>query len=275
MSDALSSYVLDNYAKAVKMNLSEWVMKNPLPCIVEEKLDGIRIFLFKSGEKLVVSSKHGSVFTPKANPKVFSNVPGFIHAPNRMILDGEYVSGSGLRIFDVLEIDDRDLRTSVLEKRKEVLSKILSGTGLEAEVTYAKSVEEIQSMMDGLIAQNKEGVICKNPLSTYGQTNSWLKLKGFDTIDCFVIDFEQTPDMKKTGVPRSWLMGVYDEKGEVVEIGKVGSFIEKIDPRRVKKGSVIEVRFQEVTRDKKLRAPFIIRIRHDKTPDKCLFSQLV
>jgi ATP-dependent DNA ligase len=36
---------------------------------------------------------------------------------------------------------------------------------------------------------------------------------------------------------------------------------------------VVEVRFQELTRDKKLRAPFIIRIRHDKIPDECLWSQ--
>jgi len=59
-----------------------------------------------------------------------------------------------------------------------------------------------------------------------------------------------------------------------VELGNVGSMVERVDPRKVKKGTVIEVRFQEVTRDKKLRAPFILRIRHDKTPDECLSSQL-
>jgi ATP-dependent DNA ligase len=42
----------------------------------------------------------------------------------------------------------------------------------------------------------------------------------------------------------------------------------------VKKGSVLELRFQEVTRDFKLRAPFILRIRHDKTADECLFTQI-
>ncbi|MGH2637708.1 MAG: hypothetical protein ACRDF4_00205, partial [Rhabdochlamydiaceae bacterium] len=260
MSDALSSYVLDNYSKAVKMELSEWLLVNPLPSMVERKFDGVRIFLFKSGDKLVVSTKHGGVFTPKGNPKVFAAVPEFTHAPHRMILDGEYVSSDGLHLFDVIQVDDRDVRSLVLEKRKEILSEILTGTGLESQVKYAKSFEEIRSILSEIVAENGEGVICKNPLSTYGQPNSWLKMKRFDTIDCFVMDYEKTPEMERSGIPRSWFVGVYDESEQIVNIGKVGSFIEKIDPRNVKIGSVIEVRFQEFTHDKKLRAPFIIRI---------------
>ena len=80
--------------------------------------------------------------------------------------------------------------------------------------------------------------------------------------------------MKRTRVPRSWWIGVYDEKGSVVNLGKVGGFLEKVDPRQVKVGSVNEVRFNEVTADRKLRAPFIIRVRHDETPTECLGSQL-
>lgn len=274
MSDALSNYVIDNYAKAVKMSLPEWLLTNPLPCIVEQKFDGIRVFLFKSGDKIVISSKNGGMYTPKGNPKVFATVPEFTHAPHRMILDGEYVVRDGLHFFDVLQIDDRDVRALVLSKRKEILSEILSGTSLQSEVTNASSIGDIQSLMNGVVARGGEGVVCKNPLSTYGQTNSWLKLKRFDTIDCFVTEYEQTPEMKRTGIPGSWFIGLYDESGAVVDIGKVGSFIEKIDPRNVKIGTVIEVRFDEVTHDKKLRAPFIIRIRRDKSPNECLTSQL-
>lgn len=274
MSDALSSYVLDNYAKAVKMNLSEWILINPLPCVVEQKFDGIRVFLFKSGEKLVISSKHGEMYTPKGNPKVFAAVPEFTHAPHRMILDGEYVSKEGLHFFDVLQVDDRDVRSLVFSKRREILSEILVGTMLETEIKYASSIEEIQTIMKDIVSKGGEGILCKNPASAYGQTNSWLKLKRFDTIDCFVLEYEETQEMKRSGVPRSWFVGVYDESGNVVNLGKVGSFIEKINPKDVKIGTVIEVRFQEVTRDKKLRAPFIIRIRHDKTPNECLLSQL-
>jgi len=42
----------------------------------------------------------------------------------------------------------------------------------------------------------------------------------------------------------------------------------------VKIGSVVEIRFQEVTDDVKLREPFILKVRHDKTPEECLLSQI-
>jgi len=274
MSDLLPNYVLENYAKAVKLDLGSWLLKNPLPSICEEKLDGIRVFLFKSGEKLVLSSKHGAVFTPKGNPKVFATVPEFTHAPYQMILDGEYLSHKGLFLFDVLQVDDRDVRPMPLTERKKILREILGGTDLEVAYRLVKTSEEITEYMKETLDKGGEGLIVKDPTSAYGQPNSWLKLKRYDTVDCFIVDFEETQEMRRTGIPRSWRIGVYDERGERVELGKVGAFVESVDPRQVKVGSVVEVRFQEVTDDQKLRAPFIIRVRHDKTPDECLLSQI-
>jgi ATP-dependent DNA ligase len=276
MSEELPTYVQENYAKAVKLELGTWLNKNPLPAICEPKFDGIRVFLFKSGDKLVLSSKHGGIYTPKGTPQVFSRVPEFLHAPNRMILDGEYVAreAKGLFLFDVLQVDNRDLRSKPLTERKKVLREILKGTGLEVPYALARSAEKIMELRDATVKEGREGIVVKNPISSYGQPNSWLKLKRFDTVDCFVTGLVETTEMKRTGIPRSWSIAVYDESGRVVELGNVGSTVERVDPRNVKKGSVVEVRFQEVTRDRKLRAPFIVRIRHDKTPDECLSSQL-
>jgi len=275
MSDELPTYVQENYSKAVKLDLGSWIGKNPLPAFVEPKYDGIRVFLFKSGEKLVLSSKHGGIYTPKGTPQVFSRVPEFTHAPNRMILDGEYVAreAKGLFLFDVLQVDNRDLRLKPLTERKKVLREILKGTGLEVPYTLAKTADKIMALRDENVKEGREGVMVKNPQSSYGQPSSWLKLKRFDTVDCFVTDYVETTEMKRTGVARSWSVAVYDDGGRVVELGNVGSTVERVDPRHVKKGSVVEVRFQELTKDRKLRAPFILRIRHDKTPDECLFSQ--
>ena len=276
MSEELPTYVQENYSKAVKMELGTWLSKNPLPSLVEDKLDGIRVFLFKSGDKLVLSSKHGGIYTPKSTPQVFSRVPEFTHAPDRMILDGEYVAreAKGLFLFDVIQVDDRDLRGKSLLDRKKVLREILRGTGLEVAYTMARTAAKVMELRDETVKEGREGVMVKNPQSTYGQPNSWLKLKRFDTVDVFVTDIVETKEMRATGTPRSWSVAVYDENGTVVDLGNVGSTVERVDPRKVKKGTVVEVRFQELTRDKKLRAPFIIRIRHDKTPDECLLSQL-
>jgi ATP-dependent DNA ligase len=276
MSDELPTYVQENYSKAVKQDLGTWLNKNPLPSLCEAKYDGIRVFLFKSGDKIVLSSKHGGIYTPKGTPQVFSRVPEFTHAPDRMILDGEYVAkeAKGLFLFDILQVDNRDLRPRPLLERKKVLREILKGTGLEVDYALARTVDRINELRDEKVKEGREGIVVKNPNSFYAQPNSWLKLKKFDTVDCFVTGFVETQEMKRSGVPRSWSVAVYDDSGRVVDIGNVGSTMEKVDPRDVKKGSVIEVRFQEVTRDKKLRAPFIVRIRHDKTPEECLYSQL-
>jgi ATP-dependent DNA ligase len=275
MSDQLPNYVQENYSKAVKIDLATWLVKNPPPSLCEAKLDGIRVFLFKSGEKLVLSSKHGGIYTPKSTPQVFARVPEFLHAPHKMILDGEYVAreAKGLFLFDVLQVDNRDLKGKPLMQRKKVLREILKGTGLEVPYILAKTIERIQAYKDQMISEGREGIVVKNPESTYGQRNSWLKVKRFDTVDVFVIDYQDTQELRRTGVARSWSVGVYDDYGNVVELGNVGSTVERVDPRQVKKGSVVEVRFQELTRDRKLRAPFIVRIRHDKTPEECLYSQ--
>jgi ATP-dependent DNA ligase len=276
MSEELPTYVQENYSKAVKQELGTWLGKNPLPCLVEPKYDGIRVFLFKSGDKLVLSSKHGGIYTPKSTPQVFSRVPEFTHAPNRMILDGEYVAkeAKGLFLFDVLQVDNRDIRPKPLMERKRILKEILRGTGLEVPYTLARTAEKITELKDATIEEGREGVMVKNPQSSYGQPGSWLKLKRFDTVDVFVTEIVETKEMRSTGIPRSWSVAVYDDNGQVVELGNVGSTVERVDPRKVRKGVVVEVRFQEVTRDRKLRAPFILRIRHDKTPQECLLSQI-
>ncbi len=274
MSDELSNYVLENFAHAVKMPLADWLLKNELPALAEPKLDGIRVFLFKSGEKLIISSKRGELYTPKSSPKVFSTVPEFVHAPHRMILDGEYLAKKGLFLFDVLQVDDRDVRSMPLTERKKILHEILRGNNLEVKTKLAKTTEQILDLKERFIKKGEEGMMLKNPTSTYGQPNSWLKLKRFDTIDCFVNAYEETQEMKRTGVPRSWFLAVYDDNGQRVEIGKVGAFLERVKPQDVTIGSVVEVRFTQVTEDMKLRGAFIIRVRHDKTPSECLLSQL-
>ena len=276
MSEELPTYVEENYSKAVKQELGTWLTKNPLPALCETKYDGIRVFLFKSGEKLVLSSKHGGIYTPKSTPQVFSRVPEFLHAPNRVILDGEYVAKEekGLFLFDVLQVDDRDVRAKPLIERKKILGEILKGTELEVPYVVARTSDRIAELKDAAIRDGREGVMVKNPGSTYGQPNSWLKLKRFDTVDVFVTGLVETKELRSTGVPHSWSVAVYDDNGRVVGLGDVGSMVEQVDPRKIKEETVIEVRFQEVTRDRKLRAPFILRIRHDKTPEECLLSQL-
>ena len=104
-----------------------------------------------------------------------------------------------------------------LSERKDILHEILGRNGTRNSDNSRKIDRGNFEIRDDEIRAGAEGIICKNPTSRYGDTNSWLKLKRFDTIDCFVIDFEDTPDFKRTGVPRSWFIGLYDDAGQVVE----------------------------------------------------------
>ncbi len=267
MSDALPNYVQEYHAKASSLDLSSWLASNPLPTICEPKYEGIRVFLFKSGDNLVVSGKLGSIYTPSSTPTVFSKVPELVHAPKRMILDGEYVSKDGLHLFDILHFDDRDLRPLPLYRRKEILHQILLGTEIETQSITAESLEEIEGYREEILSKGGEGIVAKNPMSFYGEADTWLKIKRFDTVDCFVIDYEES-----SGQKRSWSIGALDTSGKIVNLGEVSSLVESVDPKKIRLGSVVEVRFRLI--ENKFRAPFILRVRRDKAASECLITQI-
>jgi ATP-dependent DNA ligase len=266
MDDALPKYVQAHSAKASAMDLSSWLLDNPLPAICEPKYEGLRVFFFKSGDHLVVSGRLGTIFSPASSPAVFSKVPELVHAPKRMILDGEYLAKEGLHLFDLLQIDDRDLKPLPLLRRKEMLSKILVDSGLEVPYVWAETAEEIQRYSQETISRGGEGIIVKNPHSFYRQPDSWLKIGRFDTMDCFVIDFQQAGDRM------TWSVGAYDSQGKVVILGGVAALAERVDPNKVRLGSVVEVRFHLA--DGRVSVEFIARIRRDKLASECTLSQI-
>jgi ATP-dependent DNA ligase len=269
VGETLPEFVARTSFKARAMDLSSWLLDNPLPVICERNYEGIRIFLFKSGDNIVISSKLNGVYTPAANPRIFSKLPEFIRVPHRMILDGKYITHEGLFFFDVLQIDYRDVRPVSLTERKGILSQILRGNDVESPYQFLNSRSEIEKFREEMVSRGSQGIVVKAPLSTYGQHDSWLQLKRPDVLDCFVIDFESGPGKKN-----SWSVGVYSPRGDIVNLGKVESILENISVHRIGLGSVIEIRFRDISEDQKLVGSFITKINHDKTPNECLISQL-
>ncbi len=251
------------------MRLEEWLSNNPLPALCERGYEGVRVFLFKSGEHLAIATTRG-VFTPGNSPKFFSRVTEFVHAPHRMILDGEYVPKEGVFLFDIIQVDDRDLRDLPLEKRREILEEILDGTGLIVPTRIARSVEEIRAVRAKLASEQQSGLVVKNPKSKYGELNAWLAMKRPGTIDCFVT---KVKGIEKTG--KEWSAGIFDDRGSVVDLGTIYSFGDRVDSASVREGSVVSVRFKEITSETKLVQPFIIKVRHHKPPSECQLSQII
>ncbi len=272
--------MIENYAKASNMDLAEWLSLNPPPVICERKFDGFRVFLFKSGQNILLTTRHGRIYSDSTHPALFLTLKPLLDLlmPKKLLLDGEYVSPDKLYVFDVLRLDEQDTTTLPLDQRKEILSNILhknkQAKSLEVEIVRARNYGEIRDFMNDQLNKGAEGIVAKNPSSKYGERNSWVKLKRFDTVDCFVTRFEKTQEMEKTGIPHSWYIALYNSAGEAVEMGKVGTYLKEVDPRKIKTGTVVEIRYLEVTEDLKFRQPFIVRIREDKRAKECTTSQI-
>ena len=107
---------------------------------------------------------------------------------------------------------------------------------LEVSYFFANSYEEILQWKDKFVSEGREGIVVKNPSPFYGQRKAWLKLNAYDSADCFVTRLEETQEMQRTGIPHSWFLGVYDdndESGNVLEVGKVGTYLKEMDPKEI------------------------------------------
>ena len=198
-------------------------------------------------------------------------------------------------VFDVLYINGIDLTGKPLIERKQILKDIL----IENEhVTISDFVmEKGVEYYRAAIERGLEGIMAKQIDSPYlmaRRSNFWLKIKKSKTLDCVICGLT-----KGEGVRAKYfgalVLGVYAGE-ELQHIGKVGTgfdeaqlkFLEeqlsslkgecpfKVVPdikskikSWLKPEAVCEVKYQELTEDRKLRAPVFIRLRNDKAPEEC------
>lgn len=90
-------------------------------------------------------------------------------------------------LFDVLALNDHDLRHVPLVERKQMLQELLSG---RERLLYVEHVEDRgEQLLDGARRLGLEGVVAKRADSPYpsGRTGAWLKFKCEDTADFVVI----------------------------------------------------------------------------------------
>jgi bifunctional non-homologous end joining protein LigD len=80
--------------------------------------------------------------------------------------------------FDLLEVDGRDLRGEPIEKRKELLAELLSGS--QPSLVFNESFEEDGAVVFSAACElGCEGIVSKRLGSPYrsGRTKHWLKVK--------------------------------------------------------------------------------------------------
>lgn len=198
--------------------------------------------------------------------------------------------------FDVLGIEDFDLRMLPLTTRKALLQKLLPGAGIiryldhfvaDGEVLY----QEVQKL--GL-----EGIVGKRGDSPYkaGRSAGWVKIRSRRSDDFVVVGFT-APKGTRSGFGALQL-GLYID-GVLTYCGRAGSGFSDAQLAEVRKqldgasrkepgcvgtlpqekGNtwvnprlVCEVEFTEWTDEGLLRQPVFLRFRDDKGPEECVAS---
>jgi bifunctional non-homologous end joining protein LigD len=196
-------------------------------------------------------------------------------------------------LFDLLYCDGFDLRNSPLEKRKELLQKLLRPSD---RIRYSDHVVEKGTELFEIAKERRlEGIIAKRRDSPYigKRTSSWLKFKVVHDLDVVIGGW--TEPRKSRDHFGALLMGMYSGKA-LKYIGSVGTGFDQSMLERTRKtfdGMAVEkspfdttprlreiahwvkpelvarVKYAQWTKDKKLRQPVFLGFQEDRNASDC------
>ncbi|HTZ09038.1 MAG TPA: ATP-dependent DNA ligase [Acidimicrobiales bacterium] len=233
--------------------------------LYEPKWDGFRCIVFRHGDEVELGSRNERPLT-----RYFPELLGPLQAqlPQRAVVDGEIVitSPHGLdfdallqRIhpaasrvallaestpasfvaFDLLALDDRDLRAEPLRTRHALLEAALRDAEPPVHLTPATTDPTVAEDWFGRFeGAGLDGVVAKHLDLPYREgERTMLKVKHERTADCVVAGFRWH---KSGGVVGSLLLGLYDDAGVLHHVGVTASFtaarrrelVEEIAPYR-------------------------------------------
>ncbi len=222
----------------------------------------------------------------------FECLQGYLKSINRIKTDPtEPPSAIIYYVFDILYLDGYDLKGVSLKQRKELLHSVLD-TNQDVRLVEHFFIDG-QTVYRAAIENGLEGIVAKRQDSLYEprkRSNSWLKIKAV-TSDEFVVGGFTRGTGNRTKTFGALILGYYDDKRNLQYVGNVGSGfdndtlltlkkqLETIGIKRspfypepeqtagviwVKPELVVEVKFAELTREYRLRAPVFLRVRDDK-----------
>lgn len=219
-----------------------------------------------------------------------------------------------LNLFDILYHDGKDYSKVSLDKRRELLERIVSPVKQKiviAKVDYTSNVEEARKFYEEALKAGNEGIIMKRHDSVYkpgSRVGGWVKIKPvMESLDVIIVGAEWG-EGKRSGWLTSFTVAVIDESGEPVEIGKVGTGIKELEQAegeigvtfdeltkmlkplitsekgkevKIKPKVVIEVNYEEIQKSPTyssgyaLRFPRLVRLRNDRSADDASTLEMV
>jgi ATP-dependent DNA ligase len=253
--------------------------------IFERKFDGIRLIAFKRDDEVRLFSRNR---LPQNIPSVASAIAKL--PVKNVVLDGEITwdRAGAYHVFDIMWLDDRDVRSLPLEERRALLERLPLRPPLQRVVALADHNPWERASQEGW-----EGVIAKRRGSLYEHRRSphWLKMK-CEASQEFVVGGFTDPQGSRVGLG-ALLVGYYDGD-DLVFAGKIGTGFDTkllLELRRrldaielssspftkakglprlrahwVRPELVVQVAFIEWTVHGKLRHPRLLGVRDDKHP---------
>ena len=278
--------------------------------IFEMKWDGYRAIAEKRGEGISLYSRNGLSFK-SAFPIVVDQLKKLkVNA----VLDGEIIvlDEEGLpnfqylqsyaenqqrpiqyQVFDLIELDGKDVTKLPLVDRKELLKKLLPENEV---IRYSDHVIKNGKDFFELTGQKDlEGIMAKKADSLYypgKRTKDWLKIKHHKSMEAIIVGYTEPTGSRKyfgalvlasykrdkliyightgTGFNESLLKEIYDLLQPLKQNDP--PFKEKIKTNTpvtwLKPEIVCEVKFSEMTTDGLLRHPVFLQIRIDKNKNE-------
>ncbi len=217
--------------------------------LYEPKWDGFRCIVFRDGDELELGSRNDRPLT-----RYFPELVELLGAalPDRCVVDGEIVvvTGTGLDFdtlqqrlhpaesrvrklaeetpasfvaFDLLALDDRDLRAAPFRERRRLLEGVIDGALARVHLTPmtddADTAEDWFTRFEGA---GFDGVMAKPADLPYAEDKRAMwKVKHERTADCVVAGFRTHKDGEGVG---SLLLGLFDEEGTLHHVGVASSF---------------------------------------------------
>src|SRR4051794_18777662 len=217
--------------------------------LYEPKWDGFRCIVFRDGDEVELGSRNERPLT-RYFPEVAEAV--LRELPPKCVLDGEIVIAGPrgldfdslqLRLhpaesrvrklaaetpasfvaFDLLALDDRDLRAEPFSERRALLVSALASAKPPVHVTPATTDPAVASeWFNTFEGARLDGVIAKKPEMPYREDERiMVKVKHERTADCVVAGFRWH---KSGGIVGSLLLGLFDDAGVLHHIGVTSAF---------------------------------------------------
>lgn len=220
--------------------------------IFEPKWDGFRCIVFRDGDEVELGSRNERPLT-RYFPEILE--PLRQHLPERCVVDGELIivqnneldfNALQLRLhpaksrvdklageipcsfvaFDILALDEQDLRMQPFSERRQLLEAALDSTSAPVHLTPTTTDRDIaQRWFEVFEGAGLDGLIAKPTDDPYVENKrTQLKVKHIRSADAVVAGYRIHKDGKGVG---SLLLGLHDEHGGLHHVGVAASFTAK------------------------------------------------